>query len=527
MNNRIITKFLQKLNSGDLIGAEALCIEVYQNNKENIYAIKNLALTLMLQKKYFESLHFYNEAIKLDSLDFDSNVNLAFLYLHNEDYELALQYCNQAISINPNNAIPHKTLGELYMALREFDLSINSLKKSFELFKENSSKYQKTFSYELKYRYLANLIINKREDDALSFIDEYGHDENINPDILSYQIKALPQSLDKDLINKSEILLEEIKQSSDPTQIKKSAGIYFALAAYFSKTDQDKSEQYYIDGNLQIDKIQSYRPLESQKYIKNIIKSFDELPSIEHKKNYGEGIIFIIGMPRSGTTLLESIVSNSPKVFPAGEMASFKNLIQYDITTKAKKNVDLIIEYLDHYISKINYLKKDKPFLIDKLPFNAFLIGFIEKLLPSAKILLIDRNPWDIATSIFQQIYIDKHYYSTKFFNIAMQIANYNFIRNYWLRVCDTKNILSVKYEDLVNNPKSLSDEIYKFLQIDHQIDLEERKGFYSSTASFGQVKDDISNKSVGKSVFASYKDQFFKDLENQSKYWENFLKTH
>ena len=43
MNNRIITQFLQKLNSGDLIGAEALCYEVYQNNKENLHAIKNLA----------------------------------------------------------------------------------------------------------------------------------------------------------------------------------------------------------------------------------------------------------------------------------------------------------------------------------------------------------------------------------------------------------------------------------------------------------------------------------------------------
>ena len=527
MNNRIITKFMQKLNSGDLIGAEALCFEVYQNNKENIHAIKNLALTLMLQKKYFEALHFYNEAIKLNSLDFDSNVNLAFLYLHSEDYKLALKYCNQAISINPNNAIPYKTLGELYVALREFDLSINSLEKSFKLFQENSSKYQKTFSYELKYRYLENLIINKRDEEALLFINEHGHDQNINPDILSYQIKALPRSLNEDLINKSKILLEEIKSSSDPTKIKKSAGIYFALAAHFSKTDQDKSEQYYIDGNLQIDKIQNYRPLESQKYIKNIIKSFDELPSIEHKSNYGEGIIFIIGMPRSGTTLLESIVSNSPEVFPAGEMASFKNLIQYDITTKAKKNTDLIFEYLDHYISKINYLKKNKAFLIDKLPFNAFLIGFIEKLLPGAKILLIDRDPWDIATSIYQQIYIDKHYYSTKFFNIAMQIANYNFIRSYWLRVCDTKNMLSIKYEDLVGNPKSISDEIYKFLQIDHQIDLEVRKGFYSSTASFGQVKDDISKRSVGKSVFARYKDQFFEDLENQSKYWENFNQTH
>ena len=136
MNNRIISQFLQKLNSGDLIGAEALCDEVYQHNKENLPAIKNLALTLMLQKKYFEALHFYNEAIKLEQFRFDSNVNLAFLYLHSEDYELALKYCNQAISINPNKCNPSQNLGELYMALREFDLSINSLEKSFNYLKK-------------------------------------------------------------------------------------------------------------------------------------------------------------------------------------------------------------------------------------------------------------------------------------------------------------------------------------------------------------------------------------------------------
>ena len=57
MNNRIISQFLQKLNSGDLIGAEALCYESIKIIKKNLPAIKNLALTLMLQK-YFEALHF-------------------------------------------------------------------------------------------------------------------------------------------------------------------------------------------------------------------------------------------------------------------------------------------------------------------------------------------------------------------------------------------------------------------------------------------------------------------------------------
>ena len=80
-------------------------------------------------------------------------------------------------------------------------------------------------------------------------------------------------------------------------------------------------------------------------------------------------------------------------------------------------------------MQKMKFLLKEKKFLIDKLPFNIFLIGFIIKLLPGAKIILMNREPWANAISLFKEVYIDRHFYSTKFFNIAMQIANFNFLQ--------------------------------------------------------------------------------------------------
>ena len=114
-------------------------------------------------------------------------------------------------------------------------------------------------------------------------------------------------------------------------------------------------------------------------------------------------MIFIVGMPRSGTTLLESIVANPDIVATGGELGSFKNMVQFDVTTFAKGNEKQIISYLNQYMQKMKFLLKEKKLLIDKLPFNIFLIGFIIKLLPGAKIILMNREPWANAISYLKK----------------------------------------------------------------------------------------------------------------------------
>ena len=78
-----------------------------------------------------------------------------------------------------------------------------------------------------------------------------------------------------------------------------------------------------------------------------------------------------------------------------------------------------------------------------------------------------------------------------------------------------------MRYEDLVNDPRRLSQEIYEFCGIQHILNLEKRKEFYSNTASYDQVKRDINTKSIKKDMFLAYKEQFLKDLDEQKAYWD------
>ena len=521
MNNPLFDQIKNKFAVGDFHGVEKICFQLYQNDKKNFNVIKNLALACLLQNKYFESVHFYNEALLLDENDFDINCNLSFLFAQTEQFEKSLKFAHKAIQINPISPIPLKQLGEVFLKLREFEKAKNYLSKALELI-EGAPNLNETFLNELNYRYMESLsALNENEE--LKSLTSKNLKINLNPDILSFYIKSFGSIDDMEIIKNAENELEKILSVNSPKNLKHAAGYAFCLANfYLSKDNKLKAEKYFHDGNKLIHSSQNYRPLQTQSLIKKLIESFDNLPTLNIDPNTGKEIIFVVGMPRSGTTLLESIIANSPDVFSGGEMSSFKNLVQYDVTTISKGNADQINEFVQKYIEKMRFLLKSKKMLIDKLPFNGFLIGFITKLLPSAKIIVIDRNPWDTATSIYEQYYVDKHYYSSTFFNIAMQIANFNYIKNYWIENCDQKNIYQIKYEDLVTDSQKFSKEIYNHLELSHKLDPEKRKGFYSSTASYVQVKGDITQKSLKKEIFSSEKQNFLENLENQKSYWVN-----
>ena len=78
MNNLLFDQIKDKFQTGDFASAEKLCFKLYQTQDKNINVVKNLALACMLQKKYFEAVHFYHAALNLDKLDFDVNSNLAY-----------------------------------------------------------------------------------------------------------------------------------------------------------------------------------------------------------------------------------------------------------------------------------------------------------------------------------------------------------------------------------------------------------------------------------------------------------------
>ena len=157
-------------------------------------------------------------------------------------------------------------------------------------------------------------------------------------------------------------------------------------------------------------------------------------------------------MPRSGTTLLESTISANKQVF-AGEMKAFNTL--YNRISSEYESLDEVglNKIGQAYLDVMNPIRGEFDFIVDKMPMNFTHIGFILKSLPSSKVFLMIRNPWDVAISLFKQRFVNNIPYASSFFNSGVYIANFEALTNFWLGHQNIKNkIYFLRYEDLVDD---------------------------------------------------------------------------
>jgi hypothetical protein len=306
-------------------------------------------------------------------------------------------------------------------------------------------------------------------------------------------------------------------------------GANFALGKYYDyNNEKEKAQKFFDYGNKLIFNKQRFVPLHDQKNILDIFNTYDHIPS---SKNHvkGHGVIFVVGLPRSGTTLLESIFSTNKNIESGGELlsmskicGSFSQDFKEKIKNSDKEALNNAIEYLgDKYLNKIDFLRNNKKFFVDKLPFNYRHAGIISKILPGSKIINIKRNIWDICVSAYKQMYIKNVAYASNFFYMALGAANYLTCIQKWEKDPNILNFKSVNYEELVSNPSEISEEIFNFCSIDGGYNLKNRGSFLARTASQNQIKEDIHQKSVNKKEFEHYKEEFYQSFEQQEDFWE------
>ena len=257
----------------------------------------------------------------------------------------------------------------------------------------------------------------------------------------------------------------------------------------------------------------------NQKLLYKVKEIFSDKKIFTFKKRLGEGLVFIVGMPRSGTTLVESIVASAPNSISGGELISFYDLIKASF----EDDGDAILheDPGSIYENRIKFIRQNKKFFIDKLPGNYISIGYIAHIFPKSKIIYIKRDPWDNAISLFKQFFVSNVPYASTFFNIAVIYANHEEFIRYWQ---DTLKIdfLTVDYEELVKDTNNIAEVIFKYCNISHTYNPEKRKNFFARTASKNQVNKDVHTSSIGKKSFENYKEEFYKSLKNQREYWIN-----
>jgi len=176
--------------------------------------------------------------------------------------------------------------------------------------------------------------------------------------------------------------------------------------------------------------------------------------------------VFIVGMPRSGTTLAEQILASHPNAFGCGELRFWHSAcVDYESSAlRGAENPGAIPAAAEKYLRLLAGFSADAARVIDKMPANFMNLGLIHAAFPHARILHMRRNPLDTGLSIYFQIFSNTHLYANDLEDIAHYFTQYSRLMAHWRSTLPEGTILEVPYEKLVADPEAGIREIVQFV---------------------------------------------------------------
>jgi len=220
--------------------------------------------------------------------------------------------------------------------------------------------------------------------------------------------------------------------------------------------------------------------------------------------------IFIVGMPRTGTTILERVLGNHPDVTTCGELNDFRVQMQWVARMRMPVHLDgrigAMLEKMDftvlgrRFLEKTSWLTEGKQFYSDKHPNNFLYAGMMLRAMPHARVINLRKSPMDACFSNLKELFAPHYYpYSYTLPELAHHYRNYSRLMQHWHSIAPGR-ILDVRYEDLVSEPEKQAKRIQKFLglpQVKGVADITANKKV-STTASTLQIRQPIHARNVG-----------------------------
>jgi hypothetical protein len=311
---------------------------------------------------------------------------------------------------------------------------------------------------------------------------------------------------------------------------KDKASLHFTMGQrYESEKDYKSALEHFDEANKLKNLHINFDILKVKNEGDFFLKNFNriEIKNNKFSNEHNKTPIFIVGLPRSGTTLVEHVLGSHNKVQHFGEtinfFRNFKFLFNiYDL----EKNEKLFSSYTD--ADYLNYgklyleyfpLKKNKSYFTDKMPFNFFYLGLIKRTLPQSKIIICSRDYRDVGLSIYKNDFALDVNFAYKKENIIDYIKIYNSIICEWKNMLGD-NIFEINYEKLIYDPHKEVSAMLSYCELDFdQACLEfYKKKLSTDTLSASQVTNDFYDKSIKSwKNFYPYDNTFF-DLLSEIK---------
>lgn len=244
----------------------------------------------------------------------------------------------------------------------------------------------------------------------------------------------------------------EMEKHIESAGLEQASTLNYALfSAYENIGDYKKAFACLKKANDYRRKLVPYQKDRQEQLLESLKETYSakRLKALEGKGYKSDMPIFIVGMPRSGTTLTEQIISSHPEVYGAGELMELGRLETTLGAVNPDNARDLGALYVKN-VKKLDKLKKAKR-ITDKMPGNYANIGLIASILPNARIIHCRRDPIDTCLSCYKQNFARGQYWSYNLEELAEHYRHYEQVMDYWREVLPGR-FLEIDYEETVNN---------------------------------------------------------------------------
>ncbi|MBV1908706.1 MAG: sulfotransferase [Kangiellaceae bacterium] len=440
----------------------------------------------------------FSHALSLETSRYDAAIELSNSYLillrHNEAFELIDKYEKYLNNSPLYLDMTARILSALGLHQRAWSLykQANELQPDIDVFRANLA---------------ANSVLLGKAKEAKdlyqALLSKYPQHQQYH-----YELSKLAKAKDHEHIEQMQEVLEDTKYPPN-----KNIFMYYAIGKELEDLGQWKeSFQLYEKAGNAVLSTANYDVANDIKVIEKIksICTQDWIEPSTNQLNTKEGTktpIFIVGLPRTGTTLTERIISNHSQVESADEtffmqlairhasgVGGINEVTESIIESASIADINLIAE---KYMVSVEYRLTNKPLFIDKFPYNFLYLGFIAKAFPNAKIVYLRRNPMDACFAMFKQSFF-KFAYSLD--NLGRYYVAQDHLRKHWQTILGDR-IIELDYESLVADQEVNTRTVLEKLGLEfEQSCLEfEKNPASSATASTLQVREKVHTRSVGK----------------------------
>ena len=381
-------------------------------------ACNNLGNALRDQGKLDQAMKRFEQALALRPDCAETHNNLGAVLGDQGKLDQAMAQYQQAIALNPNYAEPHKNLAKGLKELGQFD--------------QAAAHYEQ----------------------ALAIRPDYAEAHYDRTDLKTFHPG------DADLA-----ALEALAADTGRLPPGKKLYIHFALGKALEDVGEyGRAFEHLLQGNALKRREVHYNEAAYQQYLRSIAEVFDSrlLDRFAGVGNPSPAPIFVLGMPRSGSTLVEQILASHPQVHAAGELWSLDRVVQA-VSDSAGRTVPFpqSISGLDAdsyrrlgqaYLASLPTPPEGKTRITDKMPKNFVYIGLIRLILPNARIIHTRRDPLDTCVSIFSRLFTSGLTYSYDLAELGRYYRGYYELMAHWRSVLPAGAMLEISYEDIVDN---------------------------------------------------------------------------